>query len=76
MDGNSKPPYIISVNYLDLDQAFATHKFQVQSRPQIKTVVNIDKFERTWDSSRLKTRYLKGITVELLFIISIYGLTL
>ena len=24
--------YIISVNYLDLDQAYATHEFQVQSK--------------------------------------------
>ena len=27
-----KPSHIISVNYLDLDQAYATHKFQVQSK--------------------------------------------
>ena len=27
IDSSSKPSHIISVNYLDLDQAFATHKF-------------------------------------------------
>ena len=27
-----RPSHIISVNYLDLDQAYATHKFQVQSK--------------------------------------------
>jgi hypothetical protein len=26
------PSHIISVNYLDLDQAYATHEFQVQSK--------------------------------------------
>ena len=27
-----RPSHIISINYLDLDQAYATHKFQVQSK--------------------------------------------
>ena len=27
-----RPSYIISVDYLDLDQAYATHEFQVQSK--------------------------------------------
>ena len=27
-----RPSHIISVNYLDLNQAYATHKFQVQSK--------------------------------------------
>ena len=27
-----RPSHIISVNYLDLDQAYATHEFQVQSK--------------------------------------------
>ena len=27
-----KPSCIISINYLDLDQAYATHEFQVQSK--------------------------------------------
>jgi hypothetical protein len=31
---------MISINYLDLDQAYATHEFQVQSKPYIKTVVS------------------------------------
>ena len=28
-----RPSHIISINYLDLDQAYATHEFQVQSKP-------------------------------------------
>ena len=27
-----RPSHILSINYLDLDQAFATHEFQVQSK--------------------------------------------
>ena len=27
-----RPSHIISINYLDLDQAYATHEFQVQSK--------------------------------------------
>ena len=27
-----RPSHIISINYLDLDQAYATHGFQVQSK--------------------------------------------
>jgi hypothetical protein len=27
-----RPSYIISVHYLDLDQAYATHEFQIQSK--------------------------------------------
>jgi hypothetical protein len=35
-----KPSHIISVNYRDLDQAYATHEFQVQSKSlyQIKFI--------------------------------------
>ena len=27
-----RPSHIISVNYIDLDQAYVTHEFQVQSK--------------------------------------------
>ena len=39
--------HIISVNYLDLDQAFATHEFQVQSKSlyQINRIQNLREFE-------------------------------
>ena len=61
-----RPCHIIFINYLDLDQAYATHEFQVQSKSLYQTVVS-----KTQENSRLKTRYLKGITIEQLFIISI-----
>ena len=56
----------ISVNYLDLDQAYATHEFQVQSKflYQNSLIQNSGEF-------KAETRYLKGITTEQLFIISI-----
>ena len=42
-----RPSHIISVNYLDLDQAFATHEFQVQSKSlyQISCIQNSGEFE-------------------------------
>ena len=59
--------HIISINYLDLAQAYATHEFQVQSKFFFfKSILT-----KTQENSRLKTRYLKGITIEQLFIISI-----
>ena len=56
----------ISVNYLDLDQAYATHEFQVQSKflYQNSHIQNSREFKD-------ETRYLNGITTEQLFIISI-----
>ena len=60
-----RPSHIISVNYLDLDQAYATHElFRVN--PYIKLVLS-----KTQENSRLNTRYLKGIITEQLVIISI-----
>ena len=37
-----RPSHIISINYLDLDQAYTTHEFQVQSKSlyQIKFIQN------------------------------------
>ena len=61
-----RPSHIISINYLDLDQAYATHEFQVQS----KFLYQNSRIQNS-GNSRLKTRYLKGITIEQLFIISI-----
>ena len=61
-----RPSHIISINYLDLHQAFATHEFQVQSNLYIKSMLS-----KTQENSRLKTRYSKGITTEQLFIIYI-----
>ena len=42
-----RPSHIISINYLDLDQAFATHEFQVQSKSlyQISCIQNLGEFE-------------------------------
>ena len=41
-----RPSHIISVNYLDLDQAYATHEFQVQSKflNQINFIQNSREF--------------------------------
>ena len=61
-----RPSHITSVNYLDLDQAYATHEFQVHSKFLYQNTVS-----KNWENSRLKTRYLKGITIEQLFIIFI-----
>jgi hypothetical protein len=61
-----RPSHIISVNYLDLDQAYATYEFQVRVNSYIKTVVS-----KTQENLRLKTRYLKEIMTEQLFIIFI-----
>jgi hypothetical protein len=42
-----RPSHIISVNYLDLDQAYATHEFQVQSKSlyQISFIQNLREFK-------------------------------
>ena len=42
-----RPSHIISVNFLDLDQAFATHEFQVQSKSlyQINLIQNLEEFK-------------------------------
>jgi hypothetical protein len=40
--------------------------FKFKVNPYIKTILS-----KTYENSRLKTRYLKGITTEQLFIISI-----
>ena len=42
-----RPSHIISVNSLDLDQAYATHEFQVQSKPlcQNNFIQNLGEFE-------------------------------
>jgi hypothetical protein len=43
-DGNS---HIISINYLDLDQAYATHEFQVQRKSlyQNNLIQNLGEFK-------------------------------
>ena len=64
-----RPSHIISVNYLDLDQAYATHEFKFRVNPYIKAILS-----KTRENSRLKTRHLKGITAEQLFIMSIKSL--
>jgi hypothetical protein len=65
INNSSKPFHIISANYLDLDQAFATHEFLGSEQILDQKVVS-----KTQESLRLKTRYLKGITAEQLFVIS------
>ena len=42
-----RPSHIISVNYLDLDQAYATHEFQVQSKSlyQNNLIQNLGEFK-------------------------------
>ena len=64
-----RPSQIISINYLDLDQAYATMSLKFKVNPYIKIVLS-----KTQKNSRLKTRYLKGITTEQLFTISFYRL--
>ena len=41
-----RPSHIISINYLDWDQAYATHEFQVQSKSlyQISRIQNSEEF--------------------------------
>jgi hypothetical protein len=65
INNSSKHSHIISVNYLDLDQAFTTHKIRFRANLKSKPL-----YPKTQENSRLKTRYLKGITTEQLFIIS------
>ena len=42
-----RPSQIISINYLNLDQAYATHEFQVQCKLlcQNNLVQNLEEFE-------------------------------
>ena len=40
-----RPSHIISVNYLDLDQAYATHEFQVQSKYQSSFIQKSEEFK-------------------------------
>ena len=47
-----RPSHIISINYLDLDQAFATHEFQVQSESlyQISHIQNSEEFKAEYQA--------------------------
>jgi hypothetical protein len=42
-----RPSHIISINYLDLDQAYATHEFQVQRKSlyQNNLIQNLGEFK-------------------------------
>ena len=42
-----RPSHIISINYLDLDQAYATHEYYAQSKSlyQISRIQNSGEFE-------------------------------
>jgi hypothetical protein len=59
INSRSKPSHIIFVNYLDLDQAFATHKIRFGANLKSKPL-----YPKTQENSWLKTRYLKEITTE------------
>ena len=61
-----RPSHIISMNYIDLDQALLPTSFKFRVNSHVKSISS-----KTRENSRLKTRYLKGITTEQLFIISI-----
>ena len=58
------------ISYLSITQTQIKHmlptSFKFKGNPYIKTILS-----KTQENSRLKTRYLKGITTQQLFIISI-----
>ena len=58
-----RPSHIISVNYLGLDQAYATHEFQVQSKPlcQNNLIQNLGEFEA---KSQVLERNYNKVTIH------------
>ena len=73
-----RPFYIISVNYLDLDQAYATHEFQVRSKSlyQNNLIQNSGEFkaenqvlERNYNRATIHHFHFRRLSLEsLLFI--------
>ena len=73
-----RPFHIISVNYLDLDQAFATHEFQVQSKSlyQNNLIQNLGEFkaenqvlERNYDRATIHHFHVKRLSLRVLLFI-------
>ena len=58
-----RPSHIISVNHLDLDQAFATHEYQVQSKflYQIKSIQYLGEF---WTKNQALKRNYNRATIH------------
>ena len=72
-----RPSHIISVNYLDLDQAYATHEFQVQSKflYQNSLIQNSGEFkaenqvlERNYNEATIHHFYCKRLSSELIYL--------
>ena len=72
-----RPSHIISINYLDLDQAYATHEFQVQSKflYQISHIQNSREFkaenqvlERNYNRATIHHFHCKRLSQSPLFI--------
>ena len=72
-----RPSHIISVNYLDSDQAFATHEFQVQSKFSCQTnfIQNSGEFkaenqvlERNYNRATIHHFHCKRLSQSVLFI--------
>ena len=72
-----RPSYIISINYLDLDQAYATHEFQVQSKSlyQNNLIQNSGEFkaenqvlERNYNRATIHHFYCKRLSLEFIYL--------
>ena len=73
-----RPSHIISINYLDLDQAYATHEFQVQSKSlyQNNLIQNSREFkaenqvlERNYNRATIHHFHFKRLSLESFFIL-------
>ena len=72
-----RPSLIISINYLDLAQAYATHEFQVQSKflYQNSRIQNSGEFkaenqilERNYDRATIHHFHCKRLSLELIYL--------
>ena len=72
-----RPSHIISVNYLDLDQAYATHEFQVQSKSlyQNNLIQNLKEFkaenqvlEKNYDRATIHHFHFKRLSSEFIYL--------
>ena len=75
-----RPSHIISINYLDLDQAYATHEFQVQSKSlyQNNFIQNSGEFkdenqvlERNYSRATIHHFRIKRLSLECILFIQL-----
>ena len=73
-----RPSHIISINYLDLDQAYATHEFQLQSKSlyQNNLIQNSGEFknenqvlERNYNRATIHHFHCKRLSSESIYLV-------